>query len=810
MHDTILPADLPRALERVGDDTKVLSLDCFDTLIWRDCHGPTDVFRGMGSVTHGQRVAAQTTSRHAKRAQKDSVEVSLADIYAAAMPGAPCDAIEAAIQEELDTETATCFAFAPAVDLIRAAKAKGLRVIIVSDTFLTAQQLRALIERVAGEEVATMIDRVFASCEVGLSKAQGLLGKVPKAMKCRPTEILHIGDNPKADLEGARAVGTPALHMVQFSSSAQQRLRLERACSEVLGYPAAGVEGLQPHRAQIALHEPATKDPAHRLGFTVLGPITYAYDQWLRAEAAALTRERGGQVHWLFMLRDAHLSHCVHCASGEANSAARIGISRVVASGAALASRNVYRHQRAQYLSVEPDRFARQMLFTEDEINAIVGDPKTDVAKAQAREKVFAELRSGKREKTTMRRARALADRLIAHIRAECDPQSGDTLMLIDLGYDGSTQNAISSLLGEAFDCHVAGRYMLLREMTVSGLDKKGLIDARDLGTSMVLGLTRNSALLEQLSTCDMGSVIDYTASGQPVHKVSPVNPRQSAMREAVQDGCVAFAKAMQASPIIRQAEPAHGKRAWREAAASAIMRLMFLPMPEELEILGSFEHDFNFGAEHMVALFDNDSARDGLRRRGLFYLKGVERMYLPAELAAEPIEARLALLVQSVKRLGLTYADTMGEALELEAVHFDANQSRVQRVAANTTYEGFYVLRLPLPVHGQGLAIKFGDQFELVEFGSITRSSVASLNGWTGQAPERVDVLFDGMREIAPSVVSCEGEEAVLVIPSVLREPSQDAQMVEIVFRPLRVRGAPVPALAVKAQPHAKTAAAA
>jgi len=802
MHDTILPADLPRALDRMKGEVKVLSLDCFDTLIWRDCHGPTDLFRGLGSLTHGQRVAAQTTSRKAKRALKNSVEVNLSEIYAAAMPTASRDAVANAVRDELDTEAATCFAFSPAIGLMRAAKAKGLKIIIVSDTFLTTEQLGTLIERVAGPEVAGMIDRIFASCEAGISKAEGLLGKVPKAMKCRPTQILHIGDNPKADLEGARAVGIPALHMKQFTQVAQQRLRLERACSELFGFPTRGVEGLQPHRALIAAHKPGIEDPANAVGFSVLGPIYYAFDRWLREEAAALEEARDGRVHWLFMLRDGHLPHRVHRANGEADSAAEIGISRVVASGAALASREVYRRQRAIGGDVDPDRFARQMLFTEDEVDAIVGDPKGEDAVAQARDALFAELRSGKREKITIRRARALANRLITHIRATCDPQPGDTLMLIDLGYDGSTQNAIDALLAEAFDCHVAGRYMLLREMTVTGLDKKGLVDARDLGTSMVLGLTRNSALIEQLSTCDLGSVIDYTQAGQPVHKVSPVNPTQSAMREAVQQGCLAFATAAADAPVIRQIEPEHASRAWREAAASAIMRFMFLPLPGELEILGSFEHDFNFGAEHMVALFDNDSARDGLRRRGLFYLKSVERMYLPAELAPEPIEARLSLLVQTVRRLGLTYADTMGSAIELEALHFDARQSRMQRVVANTTYEGFFVIRLPLPSRGQGIAIKLGTLFELIEIGSITRSSVVSLKGWTGQEPEKVEAMFDGMREIAPSILACDTQEAVLVIPPTVSEAAQHAEMVEIVFRPLRSRNAEVPKIGAVAAP--------
>ena len=372
--------------------------------------------------------------------------------------------------------------------------------------------------------------------------------------------------------------------------------------------------------------------------------------------------------------------------------------------------------------------------------------------------------------------------------------------MLIDLGYDGSTQNAVDALLAEAFGCHVAGRYLLLREMTVTGLDKKGLIDARDLGSTLVLGLTRNSALIEQLSTCDLGSVIDYTQTGRPVHKVSPVNPRQSAMREAVQEGCLAFALDAANAPVVRAATPPHEDRAWREAAASAITRFMFLPLPGELEILTQFEHDFNFGAEHMVALFDNDSARDGLRRRGLFYLKGVERMYLPAELANEPIEARLSLLVQTVRRLGLTYADTMGTGIALEAIHFDARQSQVQRVVANTTYEGFYVVRLPLPTCAQGIALRLGAAFELVEIGSITRSPVASLKGWTGQAPEPVAAMFDAMREIAPSILACDSEAASLVIPPQASGPGEGAQMIEIVLRPLRARGADAPALSAAA----------
>lgn len=796
MQDTILPADLPDALDKAGGGVTTLSLDCFDTLLWRDCHAPDDVFTGLGAVSFGQRTAAQANARSAKRALKDAVEVNLAEIFAQAMPGAAAQTITAAVEDELTIEAQTCFAFAPAVELMRRAKARGLRIVIVSDTFLTADQLGTLIKRAAGRDVRAMIDRIFASCDVGVSKSEGMHERALKAIGCRPHEVLHIGDNRTADYDAARAAGLRALHLVQFSDTARQRLRLERACSELLDIKGKGVDGLQPHRAMIAAHEPGIEDPAQTVGFAALGPVYYAFDRWLRSEAAQLGAVRGGRVHWLFMLRDAHLSHRVHNAIGAAPDVAAIGISRVVASGAALASRSEYRRHIALHRMVDPARFARQTLFTEEEVDRIVGAPKQDDEIAAARTALFAELRTGTREKTTIRRARALADRLIAHIRAACDPQPGDTLMLIDLGYNGSTQNAIEAALVEAFDCHVAGRYLLLREMTVSGLDKKGLIDAGDFGSTLVLGLTRNSALIEQLSTCDLGSVIDYTEAGAPVHKISPVNPRQSAMRAAVQEGCLAFAKAANAPPIVRCQPSSHTPRAWSEAAMCALTRFMFLPLPDELAILTSFEHDFNFGAEHMVALFDNEQARDGLRRRGLFYMKGVERMYLPAELAAEPVEARLSLLMQTIRRLGLTYADAMGRAIELQAHYFDARESSTQRIAANTTYEGFHVVRLPLPGNGTGVALVLGEVFELVEIVSVTRSSIASLKGWTGQPPEQVKVMFDGVREVAPSILACDRKDATLIIPPQANGVHEEAQMVEIVLRPLRQRGSAVQAI--------------
>ncbi|QFT76700.1 HAD family hydrolase [Erythrobacter sp. THAF29] len=791
MTETIEPHELPNALDRAPDGVKALSLDCFDTLLWRDCHAPTDVFSALDHVLPGQRIVGERNARKAEATLRRRTEIGMRAIYEHAMPNAGESIREEAIAGELDLEARVCFAFAPTVDLMREAKRRGIKVIIVSDTYLSARQLENLIRKAAGDEVADLIDRVFASCEAGVSKAQGLLAKALKAMKLRAHEVLHIGDNKAADFDASRALGVPALHLVQFTDAARQRLRFERACQQIAGEADGGARGLMPHRALIAIGEPQTTHPAQGFGFTVLGPVFHAFDRWLRREAEALEQAHGGTVHWLFLLRDGHLPQIVHDAGGASPSTARVELSRFTATAASLASRAAYDRHVALEHGLNPATLALQMLFAEDEIAKVVGSPSSDAELTEASQRLLAELRSGQRRKLTIRRARAFADRLIAHIRAAVDPQPGDTLMLVDLGYNGSAQNRVDALLSEAFGVQVAGRYLLMREMQATGLDKQGLIDPRHYDPAFLEAMCSNVAVIEQLATCEMGSVVDYTEKGEPIRKRSAVKGRQSSVRNAVQAGVVRFAEAATDPPVIRMKDH-DAERGWREAAAGALARFMFLPQPRELEIVRRFEHDVNLGSERMVPLFDPERAGEGMRRRGLFYMKGSARMFLPAELAQEDMSTRLSLLVQKRFGLGLTYADHAPRTIALPAYYLSATQASQTEIEARATHDGYFAARIPVGEAGYGVALQLGAAFRWVEIASITCSPLSALAGGSHNdaAPLPVNARYEGFIEHAPGLVECRNEEAlVLVMPDAV--PSSDQpQMIEIVFRPIRHRG--------------------
>lgn len=185
---------------------RVLSLDCFDTLLWRQVAQPADVFFNLQSsalyLTHGitadMRVNAEIRARRKRKVLADSFEVTLADIYRELLPQAEDNLVEHAVAAELDAEFAHSFIYEPVAHLISSAHARGLRVIVVSDTYLSNQQLRQLLTLLMGDD-SQKIQQVYCSSDLGISKTTGIWPEILRQEKCQPQQLFHLGDNPLAD-----------------------------------------------------------------------------------------------------------------------------------------------------------------------------------------------------------------------------------------------------------------------------------------------------------------------------------------------------------------------------------------------------------------------------------------------------------------------------------------------------------------------------------------------------------------------------------------------------------------------------------
>jgi putative hydrolase of the HAD superfamily len=102
-----------------------------------------------------------------------------------------------------------------AADAVRTLAAQGVRLGVISNTGRTpGVVLRRYLER---EGLLRHFQVVTFSDEVGLRKPEAeifrrTLAKLGPELGLEPHEVAHIGDNPEADVEGARAVGMRAVH----------------------------------------------------------------------------------------------------------------------------------------------------------------------------------------------------------------------------------------------------------------------------------------------------------------------------------------------------------------------------------------------------------------------------------------------------------------------------------------------------------------------------------------------------------------------------------------------------------------------
>lgn len=777
MRIAVRPSDLPSLLDHAPETVRWLSLDCFDTLVWRDTATPADVFADLsfeGGAMEPRR-RAEGAARRAGKLFRDSYEVSIEDIHERLRPGGD---VGASIAAELAAEARHCFGFRPVMDLIHAAKARGLNICIVSDTYLSEAQLRALIATSAGHDIAASIDRIFPSSAFGVSKSDGLFAHVLDALGVAPEAVLHLGDNHLADQVGPAELGVLTAHLVQFEAGAKERLRLEAAAAAIVD-PAVRVTrpAFQPHRAAIALRGSDMAD--HALGHDVLGPLMLAYARWLREEQQAVAARTGRRTHLLFLLRDGFLPSEIFFALYPDADAARVEISRQTAARASVVDADAVR-ARLQYEGARNtiEVLAQQFQLKQGE-TAKLGDLDRS---ANSTDFVAAMLEPGMTA-AIVHRSGKFAVRLIAHL-AKAGVATGDAVILADLGYHGSAQDRITAVLGQRMDLSVHGRYLLLREEQPSSLDKQGLFDTRHYDFRTVDALCDAISVVEQLCTIAQGSVIDYRFDGTPMRKAAGIKTQQSATRDRVQAGAIAFARGAAALDLPGDAE------AWRTAAIAALGRLLFMPTHQELGVLRSFDHDVNLGTGNLVSLVDEAAGQAGLRARGLPYLMHAQRMFVPGEIRGSGLALNLSMLAWRRFGLEITTGDMAGAPIAIPAILIDADGGQALFDAeAFPTHDGYYALALPVGAGRFTVALRWGAAFECVQI-EAANFFIAESFGMTHNADcAPAPMVHDGMECLAGDLFRCAGETSLSMIPAPALNRDVDV-LLHLVFRPVVKRG--------------------
>jgi len=667
MDATVITGHLARSLDRVA----AVSFDIFDTLTTRLVYHPVDVFKFLPDQPAFKalqlpdtvdipaiRVKAEHATYEAVNKETGNSNANLREIYRTfcEMVGKKPSDAEALVSAEEEVELLLAIPNEDGRLLFDEVRRAGKTVAYVSDTYHTQEFLARLLAHCGypTEGIA-----MYSSCHHRRSKGEGKLFSLVLAdLKLEPCDMLHIGDNAQSDHAVPSRLGLETLwHPFRAHDDA------------VPDYH----EGFGPLHTQIKALSERMKMPRsapvdfwYQLGYGVSGPLLSGFALWLRAHFEKAKTSRA-----YFLLRDGELIHQVYeilvgtsspCPTRTLVSSRRAMVIPVLDLNPKLVLPQLFvaapgdRRPVGDFLKrlkVNP------VLFEEDIAAVGLGSSQEIIDGSLEQIKLIKLFKRPRLTQAIVEQARAERTLLVDFLRQEGVIDPG-RVAFVDLGWHGSIQKAVSSLLQtEKNTVSLTGYYLgttrSFRETPADEGTGHGYLFnlGRPKDNSNIINSGRE--VLENLCSSPDGSLFYFQRKGkrvEPIFDQAETDPVKLKNLQELHDGTVAFAR-----DFKRQVDRHGWTEVPKEIAVENLLRLITRPTGEEAMQLGQVIHGENLGTRRgrPLAAFRTESIeptelwedyRNAYWKQGLVYQRNEQ---------AARLRTLLWLLEDSVPRLHLS-----------------------------------------------------------------------------------------------------------------------------------------------------------
>ena len=458
-------------------EVRLVIFDVFDTLLCRPLLDPEAikelVARRLNRPQYAERRRAAELDARRRAGARDVTLAQICRTYVELYGEADGDA--ATLQHaEQAVERALVRARAAFAGLPAQARMVGKRVVLASDMFLSADEIRAMLL----DAGISAFDRLYVSSECGVRKESGELFRHILAEEGVPAAAaVMLGDNPVSDQSVPQGLGLRVLAVENPLARLMHAPRLQALCQQAKdsgdldSHLWAGLMVQQamgaPRPLPVLDAASLTQGGREGMGYAVVGPLLVAFCQWLHETARAQGIER-----LYFLAREGQLIQAVFAAlypnDALTANARYLVLSRRAISVAMIESiDDIEAIARAQYApnALETLLYRRFGLrLSEARIAALQREghwPRTrNVTIADGN---IAAIRPV---------LKALAPEIIAQARAErapmlaylreigLDSDDARPAAVVDVGYSASIQDRLCTLLARP----VHGLYMLTRD----------------------------------------------------------------------------------------------------------------------------------------------------------------------------------------------------------------------------------------------------------------------------------------------------------------------------------------------------------
>ena len=768
----------------------VLTLDVFDTVLWRKVYEPVDAFvlfgeqlrrdgvipaSMSGDVFAVLRRSAEELARK-KHSNQAAPEVTLEEIYERASERifGGRDA-KAMADLETDFERRITFLDFEVASLMRLASGRDVRIALVSDTYFSAAQLHRLVDRPELEGIA--FDR-FTSSEHRTGKGQDLFKVVLHALAVPPDRVVHLGDHPESDVTAPERFGIRAVHYHKYPGTLAHAMDREIGVREGHIYrkssrihPEHGDFGLSAIRAKVTtqyVRDDVDPDlvPYWQLGAAMLGPVFSGYAEWAHDRA----RDEGVSEIYCLMREGEFLARVLNVTG------ARIGSPVVAkplwASRRVCAEASILRADKE-----ELERFvARRKVPTVRDFCGSIGldarsvpgfEGRADLRlddKPVARELIETIAGTDDLRDRVVEWSAARRRRFIAQLHRDVD-LSASQIIFADLGWGATIQGLIDDALrGEGVDVPSLGLYLVTAEAAaprmLEGTRVEGFLASAGHPERVGRWITRSPEILEQVCMTDVGSLIGFDDEGDTLHASVTEDPRQARERRAVQEGVLAFDRFWGRHEHLLAPEPILGSAA-REALEAILVRLVVEPMPSEAQLLSHWSHDENFGSENSEVIVANEMARFAEHMTPTQFLNlPMTKVYWPFGLAAlhnPPLAVAAGAVAAGLAGAG-AFESVTGVPVILEIDDGEGRFVEFRRLDARANVNALRYVRTEFLEKARAVRVVFGEGAAAVRLDGLKMSAVLCDGGmWKVDIPAEdgfeAAIVDRGIR-LAPNVV--------------------------------------------------------
>ena len=480
----------------------------------------------------------------------------------------------------------------------------------MSDTYFTEPQLRALLDQPVLRDVP--LEAIFASSEHRLGKSGGLYAIALEALGVRGEEVVHLGDNPEADLHYPGELGIDCHLFERRPPQLQQMLDAERRLgvggSIRAGADLTALRGKVAARREAEATAPALR-PFSDHGALALGPVFTGFAEWAQLQAAELGATR---LH-CFMREGAFLGELIDRAGehlGTESRTAPLWLNREVLARATIATGELEEIAPLLVRRRTPtvEGFLASLGVELGLLPRFAGHARTRLDDVGTRTSLLEAIEADEAVRARIvEQARATRERVVRYVERLLD--GGDRLTVVDLGWGASAQGLLAAALEQGgLRADLSGLYVVLHRGAArhvfDGMHVRGYLGEFGDPASAVDAVVRSPEVLEQVCMPDHGSQKALSDDLEPVLYPGTRSPVQSAESEAVRAGVRAF-----------QAEWARYGRALPgrlgdlagepDLLRPLLMRAVVAPTEREATIFGGWMHDENQGSaavEHVAS----------------------------------------------------------------------------------------------------------------------------------------------------------------------------------------------------------------